>query len=108
MEVSAWPGLLCDGCIGTYDDDTFANETITVARSPGGQKAMFSLGTTELVILFIVGFLCLAVPAGLALLIIFIVRRQPSEIPGDHAALMAENQRLREEIARLKHASGQQ
>ncbi len=58
--------------------------------------SLFNLGTQELLILF-----CAAAIAGMAILVVFLTKRQ-----GRHASLEAENERLRDELARHKKSQG--
>jgi multidrug efflux pump subunit AcrB len=64
---------------------------------------LFNLGMQEMIILFL-GGLCLAgFIASIVVLVILLTRRQGrDDVPTRQAATEAENQRLREELAKLK------
>jgi hypothetical protein len=64
---------------------------------------LFNLGPAELLILLVVGLCFAGLVVGIVLLVVSLTRRQgPPGASDRQAALEAENQRLREELARLK------
>lgn len=63
---------------------------------------MYGLGVPEVIALVLVGFVLFAMAAGIVAVIVVVTRRQPGRAPDDTATLLEENQRLRDEIARLK------
>ena len=64
---------------------------------------MYGIGILELIILLAIGFLVIVLPVALIVAAIMLLRRQNSS--PSSAELMRENQRLREEIARLENRS---
>ena len=66
-----------------------------------------NLGIAEIILILVGCFFLIAVPAGIVLLVVLLTRRQsPSSLSEREAALLAENARLREDMARLKRQTG--
>jgi hypothetical protein len=61
-----------------------------------------NLGLAEFIVLLVMGFFVLAVLAGVAILVYFLVRKSQNPSGDNYPALLEENRRLRAEIARLK------
>jgi hypothetical protein len=61
-----------------------------------------NLGLAEFIVLLVIGFFVLAVLTGVAILFYFLVRKSQNQTTDAYPALLEENRRLREEVARLK------
>jgi hypothetical protein len=61
-----------------------------------------NLGLAEVIVLLLIGCFLLVVPTAVVLLVVFLVRKGQNQPVNDYPALLEENRRLQEEIARLK------